>query len=308
MDALLNFYKPAGMTSRKATDLVRRALGVQRAGHTGTLDPIAEGVLLICLGKATRLNEFLQQFSKTYRATLVLGVQTDTQDAEGAVTASCDASHVTREMLENVLPRFSGEIEQVPPMYSAVHHQGKRLYKLARAGQEVPRRARQVLIQSLKLIDFIPDKHPEVYIEVQCSTGTYIRTLCADIGDALGVGGYMRRLVRTAIGPFRVEDAIKEEQLQTDEASSRLISMAKALEGVLPVWSPPPRVLRQLRLGRFVPLEKFPSISLREDAPPYIAVHDALGELFAIAVVRRGEVWPHKVFGERVVDHTQQEA
>lgn len=303
MDALVNLYKPAGMTSREAVDAVRRTLGVRRAGHTGTLDPGAEGVLLICLGKATRLNEFLQWLPKTYRATMVLGVQTDTQDMEGEVIATADASGITREMVEAVLPRFTGEIEQIPPMHSAVHHEGRRLYDLAREGKVVPRQARKVSVYRLQLLNFSPGEHPEADIEVECSTGTYIRTLCADIGDALGVGAYMKSLVRTAIGPFRAEDAVTLQQLETDDVENHLIPMARAIEGILPVWAPHPRVLRLFRLGRFVRPKPFPPVPLPEDKPPYIAVLDSEGELFAIATVRRDEVWPYKVFGERILYH-----
>ncbi|GIV21045.1 MAG: hypothetical protein KatS3mg023_2796 [Armatimonadota bacterium] len=303
MDALVNLYKPAGMTSREAVDAVRRILGVRRAGHTGTLDPGAEGVLLICLGKATRLNEFLQWLPKTYRATMVLGVQTDTQDGEGKVIATTDASSITRERVEAVFPQFTGEIEQIPPMHSAVHHEGRRLYDLAREGKEVPRQARKVWIHRLQLLHFSPGEHPEVDIEVECSTGTYIRTLCADIGNALGAGGYMKSLVRTAIGAFRAEDAVTLQQLQTGHGAEHLIPMVRAIEGILPVWKPHPRVLRLFRLGRFVQPKPFPPIPLPEDKPPYIAVLDGAGELFAIATVRREEVWPYKVFGERVLYH-----
>jgi tRNA pseudouridine55 synthase len=304
MDGLLNLYKPAGMTSREAVDAVRRALNVRRAGHTGTLDPGAEGVLLVCLGKATRLNEFLQWLPKTYRATLVLGVQTDTQDMEGKEIASTDASSVTRQALEVVLPRFTGEIEQVPPMHSAVHYEGRRLYDLAREGKVVPRPARRVKIHRLRLLDFRPDKHPEAEIEVECSSGTYIRTLCADIGDALGTGAYMKSLIRTAIGAFRVGNATSLQQLrQTDTPEDYLISMADAVANILPVWTAPPQVLRLFRLGRFVKPRPFPPVPLPEHQPPYIAVLDAKGDLFAIATIRRDEVWPYKVFGERVLYH-----
>lgn len=303
MDALVNLYKPAGMTSRQAVDAVRRALGVRRAGHTGTLDPGAEGVLLVCLGKATRLNEFLQWLPKTYRATMILGVQTDTQDAEGTVVASTNASHITRQMLEGVLPRFVGEIEQIPPMHSAVHHEGRRLYDLAREGKVVARSSRKVFVHRLQLLNFIPGEHPEAEIEVECSTGTYIRTLCSDIGDALGTGGMMKGLVRTAIGAFRADSAVTLDQLQEGDVEKHLIPMAKAVEGVLPVWAPPPRVLRLFRQGRFVKPKPSPPVPLPEGNPPYIAVIDQEGELFAIAVVRRDEVWPYKVFGEHILYH-----
>ncbi len=300
MDALLNLYKPAGITSRAALDAVRRLLGVRRAGHTGTLDPGAEGVLLICLGKATRLNEFLQVLPKTYRATMVLGVQTSTQDSEGETTATTDASAVTREMLEAILPRFTGEIEQVPPMHSAVHHEGKRLYALAREGKVVPRQARKVIVHRLQLLGFTPGEHAQADIEVECSSGTYIRTLCADLGNALGAGGHMHRLVRTAIGPYHAEEAVTLQQLEAGDADHHLIPMARVMQDILPIWMPHPRVLRLFRMGRFVKPKPFPPVALPEGKPPYIAVLDPEGELFAVAVVRRDEVWPYKVFGEHV--------
>lgn len=299
MDALLNLYKPAGMTSRQAVDAVRRLAKVERVGHTGTLDPGAEGVLLICLGKATRLNEFILQLPKTYRATMLLGVRTDTQDMEGQVVATADASHLTASHLEAVLPRFRGEIEQVPPMYSALHHQGKRLYDLAREGKVVERAARRVSIYQLDLLRFVAGVHPEAELLVRCSTGTYIRTLCADIGDALGVGAYMKSLVRTAVGPFRAEEAVTLQQLQQEGLEGHLLSMAQVVQHLLPVWRPHPRILRLLRLGRFVQTKPFPPVPLGES--PYLAVLDPQGELFAIAVVRRDEVWPYKVFGERII-------
>lgn len=299
MDALLNLYKPAGMTSRQAVDAVRRLVKVRRIGHTGTLDPGAEGVLLVCLGKATRLNEFILQLPKAYRATMVLGVRTDTQDMEGEVISTVDASHLTQSHLEAVLPRFQGDIEQIPPMYSALHHDGKRLYELAREGKVVERAARRVSIYRLDLLRFSPGTHPEAELFIECSTGTYIRTLCADIGDALGVGAYMKTLVRTAVGGFRVEEAVTLERLQQEGVEQYLLSMAQAAQQILPVWRPHPRVLRLLRLGRFVQPKPFPPVPLGES--PYIAVLDPAGELFAIAVVRRDEVWPYKVFGERII-------
>ena len=219
MDGILNVNKPSGPTSHDIVALVRKATGIKRVGHAGTLDPIATGVLVVCLGNATRIVEYLMDWRKSYRATAIFGAETDTEDATGKVTNETDCSHLTRDDLEAVLPKFTGEIMQVPPMVSAVHHEGKRLYEIARAGRVVERAPRPVEIYSLNLVDFTPGTSPSAILDVECSKGTYIRTLCADIGKALDCGAYMSALVRTAVGRFRVEDAVS---LETTEEEGRL--------------------------------------------------------------------------------------
>ena len=229
MDGILNINKPSGPTSHDIVARIRKATGIKRVGHAGTLDPLATGVLVVCLGNATRIVEYLMDWRKSYRANAVFGAETDTEDATGEVMRETDCSHLTREQLEAVLPRFTGEILQTPPMVSAVHHEGKRLYEIARAGKVVERAPRRIEISSLNLVDFVPGKRPSAILDVECSKGTYIRTLCADIGKALDCGGYMSALVRTAVGGFKVEDAVSLETIEQGPLGDFLIPIDQAL-------------------------------------------------------------------------------
>jgi tRNA pseudouridine55 synthase len=192
--------KPAGMTSHDVVYVARKLFQTKRVGHTGTLDPDATGVLVLCLGPATRLAEYLSAARKHYVAEVTFGVETDTQDASGQVLAERDASHLTEATVRSLLSRFRGRIMQVPPMMSALHHEGQRLYELARAGVTVERAAREVEIASLELTAWAPGETPTAALEITCSTGTYIRTLAADLGAAGGVGGMMLSLRRTWVG------------------------------------------------------------------------------------------------------------
>lgn len=215
MDAVLNVRKPEGPTSHDVVDQVRRLFGQKRVGHAGTLDPMATGVLVVCLGKATRIVEYLMGGRKEYEARMVLGLSTDTQDSTGTIVAEADASGVTMAALTSAASHFVGEIEQVPPAISAIKHRGKPLYKLARQGLNVERTARPITVYSLDVLDFRPGEQAEADVRVVCGSGTYIRTLCSDIGNALGCGGHMSRLERTAVGRFRIEDAVALPVLAT---------------------------------------------------------------------------------------------
>ena len=192
--------KPAGMTSHDVVGVARKLFRTKRVGHTGTLDPDATGVLVLCLGNATRLAEYLSAARKHYVADVVFGVETDSQDASGQVVAERDAAHLTQADVSAILPAFRGAIQQVPPMVSALHHEGQRLYDLARQGIVVERAARAVQIDELELTVWTPGVHPTARLEITCSTGTYIRSLAADIGAAAGVGGMMQTLRRTWVG------------------------------------------------------------------------------------------------------------
>lgn len=213
LDGVLNLLKPPGMTSHDVVDFVRRTLGVKRAGHTGTLDPGAAGVLPVCLGRATRVSEYLLGTDKAYRAVMVFGLTTDTQDAQGRVVTTADASGVTREAVEAALGGFRGLIRQVPPMVSAARHQGERLYRLARRGETVERVPRDVTVSALTLAEWYPGARPRVVLDITCSKGTYVRTLCHDLGQALGCGAYLDFLVRVRHGPFRQEESATLEEL-----------------------------------------------------------------------------------------------
>lgn len=208
MDGVLNLNKPIGPTSHDMVARIRRITGEKRIGHTGTLDPDASGVMVICLGQATRIVEYLTEWKKCYRAVAVFGTETDTEDASGNVTNTQDCSHLTQSDIEAVLHTFTGDIMQIPPMMSAVHHNGKRLYELARAGEIVERQPRPVTIHSIKLLDFHKDDDVRATLDIECSKGTYIRTLCADIGKVVGCCAHMGSLVRTAVGAFDIESAI----------------------------------------------------------------------------------------------------
>lgn len=236
-EGVLPIWKPAGLTSHDVVAKARRLLGTRRIGHTGTLDPAVTGVLPLCVGRATRLVEYIQDLPKEYEAVLTVGYSTDTEDATGTVTDRVEQAILSPEQVHAALNRFVGVIEQVPPMYSAVKIEGKRLYELARDGMEVERKPRQVEIYEIELLGMtLEQPHPEIRFRVRCSKGTYIRTLCSDIGKALGYPAVMSGLVRTSTGGigrercFTLEDlaSFKEEGtlqacfLPADEAISHL--------------------------------------------------------------------------------------
>lgn len=229
MDGVLCVDKPAGCTSHDVVARVRRTLGGPRrgkgrrkVGHAGTLDPDATGLLVVCLGKATRLVPWLQASRKTYEATMRLGRTTTTLDAAGEVVAEADASEVTEERLCAVLHRFTGPLRQRPPMVSAVKIDGERLYEKARRGEDVDRAERDVFVHDLVLEDFEPGPAAAAGFLVTCSAGTYVRTLAADIGDALEVGAHLTRLRRVGSGRFSVEDAVTLAEIDERAAGGQL--------------------------------------------------------------------------------------
>jgi tRNA pseudouridine55 synthase len=211
MDGILNINKPWGKTSFSIVAMVKRLSGERRVGHAGTLDPTATGVLPVCLGKGTRIIEFLVDATKSYQAQVELGVTTDTYDASGRITQKRDSSQISQGQLESALASFRGSIQQTPPMYSAVKHQGKRLYELARAGIKVERKSRPAEIYHLELVDWQP---PVATIEVVCGKGTYIRSLAHDLGQALGCGANLKNLIRLSCGLFNIKDAVSVPQLE----------------------------------------------------------------------------------------------
>jgi tRNA pseudouridine55 synthase len=211
MDGILNINKPQELTSFDIVAQVKRITGERHIGHAGTLDPLATGVLPICLGKATRVIEYLFNETKTYLAQIELGISTDSYDSTGKVIKTADASRVTQEMVEGVLTAFRGSILQTPPMYSAIKYHGSPLYKLARSGIEVERKSRPAQIYKLEISDGRP---PFFDLEIVCGKGTYIRSLAHDIGEAMGCGAIMKNLVRTRVGPFSLKESISLEQLK----------------------------------------------------------------------------------------------
>ena len=212
MNGVILINKPLGKTSHDLVYEARRLSGVKKVGHTGTLDPMAEGVLPVCIGNATKAADMLTATDKAYRAQLVLGMTTDTQDADGEVLTECGV-FLTEDEIINAIKSFEGEIEQIPPMFSAIKVNGKKLYELAREGKEIERKARRVTIKKIDIIE-IDIKNYTVTIDVECSKGTYIRSLCEDIGMKLGVGAYMNTLVRTKSGRFVLEQCRSVEELR----------------------------------------------------------------------------------------------
>jgi tRNA pseudouridine55 synthase len=233
MDGILNINKPAGKTSYTVVAMVKRLTGEKRVGHAGTLDPMAKGVLPICLGQATRLVEYLMDTTKTYRAEIELGISTDSYDMEGTVTQRCDASAVTLEQLEKTLHAFRGVITQIPPMYSAVKHQGKPLYELARAGISVERKSRTAKIYSLEIKGW---RYPILTLEVTCGKGTYIRSIANDLGQALGCGATLKDLVRSRCGIFDISEAMTLERFEDACRSGYWQSLLYPMDSILSFW------------------------------------------------------------------------
>jgi len=226
MNGLLIIDKPQGLTSHDVVRRVRRLLRTRRVGHTGTLDPLATGVLPVAVGEATRLVQFLMEGEKGYRATLRFGEITDTQDAEGEVLERRSIAGVTAAAVEAAARSLEGDILQVPPMYSALKKDGVPLYRLAREGLEVQREARPIFVRRLQILSI---DLPLVTFEVDCSKGTYVRTLCHDLGLALGCGAHLVALRRTRTGSFTEADCVRLEELEAAEGDVRLLPPGEAL-------------------------------------------------------------------------------
>ena len=230
LDGILVLDKPSGMSSNQALQAVKRLYFAAKAGHTGSLDPLATGVLPLCFGEATKFSQFLLEADKAYESTFVLGLMTDTGDADGEVVERVDAAGIAAEDVERALEAFRGEIEQVPSMYSAIKHQGQPLYKLARQGQEVERSARPVVIKRLELRGFRGGENPEADIYLECSKGTYVRSLAEDLGRSLGCGAHVGQLRRTRAGPFGLGDCVTLSTLEALKANEQLAEMDALLQ------------------------------------------------------------------------------
>jgi len=288
--------KPAGPTSFAVVERVRRALGAAKAGHTGTLDPAATGVLAVCIDDAVKLQHWIMEGDKAYEALVVFGFATDTEDAEGTETARGDPAGLTAERVAQALGGFVGEIDQIPPMYSAVRVGGRRLHKAARAGETVERAPRRVVVHALDLVGFEPpaEGRVRVRIAVRCGKGTYVRTIASALGTALGVPAHLGALRRTASGPFSIEGALplaEVERLATADPaalSARMVSPADALRA-FPVVQVTQEEVRALAQGK----------TLRREAPGALCrALDARGALVAVvAPVEGGDgLKPVRVF------------
>jgi len=300
MNGVLLIDKPAGPTSHDVVLRVRRALGTAAAGHTGTLDPAATGLLSVCLGDALKLQRWLAEGDKAYEATVAFGAATETEDAQGAVTERGDPSGLDEAALRSALPALTGELAQVPPMYSAVRVGGRRLHEAARAGEEVDRAPRRVVVHALVLHDLGPvgpDGLREARLSVRCGKGTYVRTLAADLGAALGVPAHLRQLRRTEAGRFRVEEALSLAEVEAlgargaagrEALRARLVAPADALS--FPVVEVDAARARAVAQGKFITAGG-PDGLRRVIGPD--------GGLVAVAELRGGELRPIRVLATR---------
>ncbi len=282
--------KPVGLTSHDVVQIIRKGTNIRRAGHTGTLDPRASGVLVILLGPAVRLSEYVSASDKRYQATIKLGATSSTFDGEGEVTqrdpVNLDA--LTEEQFEDILQEFIGEIIQVPPVHSAIKIDGKKAYERARDGEEVEMEPRTINVYSLELLEWAP---PEVVIDVFCSSGTYVRSLANDLGERLGVGAHLVGLRRTKSGRFTLRDAVSlrrlRESFELGDWGQFLIPASEAL-GDWPAVELSPDAVEQLRHGHRVPAE--------EGATGWARAITEQGDLVALVEVVEGGWQPRKVF------------
>lgn len=275
MFALLNIHKPAGMTSRDVVNHVQRLVRPVKVGHAGTLDPLATGVLVVCLGQATRLTEYVQQMPKRYHGTFLLGRESNTEDVEGNVVELDNPPRPTREQIEAVLPQFIGEIEQRPPAYSALKVGGRRAYDLARRGEQVELAPRKINVNAIRIVGY---EYPELQLDIECGSGTYVRSLGRDLAAALGTGAVMSALVRTAIGDFRLADACRLAELSAGTIGTHLLPPSRAV-ALLPSVKVTADEITHLRQGKTME-NRFDTTAAE------IAALDESGQLVAIVEPR----------------------
>ena len=285
VDGVLLLNKPVGITSNAALQKAKWLLNAKKAGHTGTLDPFADGLLPLCFGEATKFSAYLLDADKRYRAVLQLGVTTSTGDPEGEILATREV-HTSRAEIEALLPRFMGEIEQIPPMHSALKHQGRPLYEYARAGIEIERPPRRVTIRALDLVEC---DLPRVVLDVQSSAGTYIRTLAQDIGAALGCGAHLTALTRTVAGGFHLEQAHTLADLETLDATQRpgLLLPADCLVAHLPALQLDAADVAALCQGR--------SVEHPTDHPGLTRIYAAPHTFIGLADADAGRLLPRRL-------------
>lgn len=294
ISGILLLDKPQGMSSNACLQQAKRLFQARKAGHTGALDPLATGVLPLCFGEATKVSQFLLEADKRYLTSIKLGERTDTADAEGEVISSRPVGAISEQTLVTCLSQFEGDIEQVPPMYSALKHQGQPLYKLARAGQEVERKSRQVTIHDLILHEF---DGASLVLEIHCSKGTYVRTIADDLGEALGCGAHVTALRRLQAGVFRLESCVTPEALQSIFEASGLAGLDALLQSPdlaiehLPRASMPAQMAAYVRQGQAVMLRQLPSSGLVRlyDEAEFIGIGEMLDD---------GRVKPHRLIKE----------
>lgn len=300
---LLNIDKPGGITSRDVVDRVARLVKPDKVGHAGTLDPLATGVLVVCIGRATRLVPYIQEQTKIYRAVFRLGWTSDTDDVDGEARELADAPPVTRAALEAKLPEFTGSIEQVPPRFSAVKVKGRRAYDLARRGERPELAPRTVQVHGMRIVGL---EYPELTLEIECGSGTYVRAIGRDLARAVGSAAVMTELRRLAVGVFREETAIRADGLSHAVVRRELLPPALALAGRV-CCTLSDAELQRLKQGRDVP---WGGVSIRSgdpaagfshrpgdpEADPLVAVFDGNGGLIAVGERQQTRLVPRQVF------------
>lgn len=287
MNGLLLVNKQKGMSSHDVVQSIKSTLGAKKAGHTGTLDPLAEGLLLICVNRATKLTPFLQNLDKVYQGKMTFGAVTSTLDGEGEILEEKDASSLKRQDVERIFQRFTGKILQIPPAHSALHKEGKRLYDLAREGVEVKVPPREVEIHELQLLDFSPGSHPWAEFKLRCSKGTYVRSLCRDIGEVSEYGAYQSSLCRTRVGPFRLQDASTCKEIEKIKENEQVEKVILPLSKSLPHL---PKVLVKKEAEKLVKWGRPLYLTHISQLPPGLEKGDRVtlcskqGDLLAVAV------------------------
>ena len=314
MEGIINVLKPPGMTSSDVVVWMRRVLKTKKIGHTGTLDPGVAGVLPLCVGKGTRLAEYITEQGKAYRAEVTFGVTTDTQDAFGKEVYQTKPD-LTQSDLERVIPNFIGKLSQLPPMYSAVRKEGKHLYEYARQGISIERTPREVFIYNLTLVKWHKGELPRAILDIECSKGTYIRTISHDLGQALGCGAHMSNLLRVRSGPFKIQESWTLEEIEEAVSKSSYDFLLPLTAGIdLPrVYLSTARAtafrhglptkrelvqtaLFEVRGSQFEPKSSVRTSNIEDRISNYVQVFED-GELIGIGVWRGEDLFPHKVFG-----------
>ena len=283
---ILIIDKPANISSARVVARIKKAIGARKAGHAGTLDPFATGVMVCCINQATRLARFFLHSGKTYRATIRLGITTDTQDFTGTVLTCCETTAFSDQRLQSIFKAFEGPSQQQPPAFSALKHKGVPLYKLARKGTPVLKPPRPIHISQIEIIKI---DLPEICFDVTCSGGTYIRTLCTDIGERLGCGGHLKELRRTRSSGFDIENAIGldkfEEMTRDGQADHVMIPMNKALSR-LPEWVADTALKQKIMTGRTIDAENIAATALT-GPENLVKIVDADNNLIAVLKLKK---------------------
>lgn len=283
----LNIDKPEGITSHDAVNQIRKLTGERRVGHGGTLDPFATGVLIVAIGKATRLLEYMRDLQKTYRTAFVLGATSDTDDTDGEITKTeiTKTKQITKTEITNHLKQFIGEIEQIPPAYSAVKIQGQKLYEIARAGKSAAAKPRRVTVYDIKFVRY---EYPELELEITCGSGTYIRAIARDLGKNLGIGGYAKELRRTQIGAFSAENSVPLDKLTKENIAEHILP-PETLVTHLPRIELQADQIKDFKQGKAIAMTRYEHSPTRP-----LAVFSA-DQLIGIGTVTDNHLQPDKV-------------